>query len=232
MPLPEFRLVRSARRSVCVEITPDLQVCVRAPRVFPERQIRAFLESKAGWIERTRSDLRLKRERAEAAGPGLFLEGRWYALRVDPGAAERFYFRDGFFIHPFWAAEASRAAESWYRREIRPRLEARVRALAVRENFSWKQIRISRARSRWGSCSAHGTLSFNWRLLMCPPQVMDYVIIHELCHLRELNHSRRFWRQVQALCPDYSQALGWLRENGEFLVRPVLNPIGGRHDAA
>jgi predicted metal-dependent hydrolase len=81
------------------------------------------------------------------------------------------------------------------------------------------KVRISSARSRWGSCSAKGTISFSWRLAMMPPAVIDYVIVHELVHLAEMNHSVRFWRRVAEVVPDHRQHRRWLRENG--------HPLGG-----
>ena len=83
---------------------------------------------------------------------------------------------------------------------------------------TYTHIGISGARSRWGSCSPRGRLRFNWRLAMAPAHVLDYVVVHELAHLKELNHSRRFWAQVAAILPDFREAKTWLKENA-FLLR-------------
>jgi predicted metal-dependent hydrolase len=84
--------------------------------------------------------------------------------------------------------------------------------------FREMKVRISSARTRWGSCSQKGNLSFTWRLVMAPPDVIDYVVVHELCHTREMNHSRSFWEQVEAILPDFRQRRRWLKEYGKLLV--------------
>jgi predicted metal-dependent hydrolase len=82
----------------------------------------------------------------------------------------------------------------------------------------WTRIEIRDQRSRWGSCSTRGTLSFNWRLVLAPFEVLDYVVVHELCHLREPNHSRRFWKLVEARRPDWREQRDWLHEHGPELL--------------
>jgi predicted metal-dependent hydrolase len=79
-------------------------------------------------------------------------------------------------------------------------------------------VRISSARTRWGSCSSRGSLSFTWRLVMAPVEVVDYVIVHELAHLRVHNHSPEFWKEVARLMPDYAQRKQWLKDNGRLLI--------------
>ena len=107
-------------------------------------------------------------------------------------------------------SEARRAA-----RELVTMLcEEEAEALGVR----WSRIEIRDQRSRWGSCSTRGTLSFNWRLVLAPFEVLDYVVVHELCHLREPNHSPRFWALVAGRRPDWSASRDWLREHGEELL--------------
>jgi predicted metal-dependent hydrolase len=95
----------------------------------------------------------------------------------------------------------------------------RVSQWAAQMNLSFGDIRIKDQKTRWGSCSKSGNLNFNWRLILAPDWVLDYVIVHELCHLVELNHSARFWRLVQHAFPRYQEAKAWLRENGSSLFR-------------
>ena len=108
--------------------------------------------------------------------------------------------------------------EAWYRRMARERADEAVRRHAERlEITGWRRIRIADQRSRWGSCSTSGTLSFNWRLVMAPPEVLEYVVVHELCHIRQPNHSRAFWRMVDEAYPGRRDADGWLRRHGAEL---------------
>ncbi|MEZ3507038.1 MAG: M48 family metallopeptidase [Lachnospiraceae bacterium] len=83
---------------------------------------------------------------------------------------------------------------------------------------TYNRITIRDQKTRWGSCSARGTLSFNWRLMLAPPSILDYVVIHELCHLTHMNHSAAFWQAVEKVCPDYRTARKWLKDHGQELV--------------
>jgi hypothetical protein len=106
---------------------------------------------------------------------------------------------------------------AWYRRQARQVLEERVAVLAQRCGFGYRQVKITSAHTRWGSCSGSGTLSFPWRLVMAPPAVIDYVVVHELVHTVIKGHGADFWGQVQALVPEYRQHVRWLKENGALL---------------
>ena len=110
---------------------------------------------------------------------------------------------------PFLSPEAERQA----RRDARIELPARLHALAAKHGLSVARVSIRNQRWRWGSCSPNGHISLNWRLVRMPDWVSDYVIIHELMHLRRMDHSRKFWKLVAAACPDYERARQWLRAN-------------------
>ncbi len=107
--------------------------------------------------------------------------------------------------------------EKWYRREAAAVFEEKAEEFAKRLHVSFQDIRIKDQKSRWGSCSSKRNMNFNWRLLMAPEPVCDYVIIHELCHLIHMNHSADFWNLVESICPDYWQYKKWLREKGKLL---------------
>jgi predicted metal-dependent hydrolase len=113
---------------------------------------------------------------------------------------------------------APAAIERWYRRaaerEISPRLDAAVAALGA----SYSKLTIRNQRTRWGSCSSTGAMSFNWRLLLAPEPVLDYVVWHEACHLQVMDHSTGFWSLVARHCPDYEDHRRWLRRHGTTLV--------------
>jgi predicted metal-dependent hydrolase len=93
----------------------------------------------------------------------------------------------------------------------------RVFELAASKGFTVRRVAVRNQRTRWGSCSRLGTISLNWRLIQTPPSVQDYIILHELAHLREMNHSRRFWREVEALCPNFRAAESWLKSNSNLM---------------
>jgi predicted metal-dependent hydrolase len=119
--------------------------------------------------------------------------------------------------HPTVEA-ARRALKRWYMREAAHWLEARLAVLGGLMGVGWRRVSVRDQRSRWGSCSSTGCLSFNYRLVMAPPEVMDYVVIHELAHRLVLNHSAQFWAIVAERCPGYRDARGWLKSQGPLLT--------------
>jgi predicted metal-dependent hydrolase len=142
--------------------------------------------------------------------------GQPLALVVQPGRT-RAHRRGDTLLVPAGSAQRP-AVERFYRRaasaEIVPRLDRACDAIGV----SYERVTIRSQRTRWASCSPSGTMSFNWRLLLAPEPVLDYVIWHEACHLVVLDHSKRFWRLVAKHCPDYREHVRWLRQHGATLV--------------
>lgn len=104
--------------------------------------------------------------------------------------------------------------EALYRKKARQQLEARCAYYAPRMGVDYNRITIRAAKTRWGSCSAQGNLNFHWKLILMPPEVLDYVAVHELAHRKEMNHSQRFWEEVEKILPDYRKRRKWLKEFG------------------
>ena len=115
-------------------------------------------------------------------------------------------------------AERATALERWYRRAARSEIEPRLQRACALAGTSYSTLTIRGQRTRWASCSRSGAMSFNWRLLLAPEAVLDYVVWHEVCHLEVMDHSPRFWRLVAARSPGYREHVRWLRVNGPTLV--------------
>ena len=116
-------------------------------------------------------------------------------------------------------SEIQRAAlESRYKEAARSYIPKRVAYYHAMTGGTYKRISIRDQKTRWGSCSSKGTLSFNWRLMLAPPTVLDYVVVHELCHLNNMNHSKAFWQAVETVYPDYRNARKWLKDHGSELT--------------
>ena len=213
------KLIRSKRKTLSLIVEVDGTLTVRAPMRMKEADIQRFIETKKSWIKRKQAQTR-----EEAVIPRQFMDGEtfWYLgqevpLRIVPGG-EPALVMDGFFkLAESARAQAQSVFEAWYKKQARALLTERVEFFAQAQGLKVKKIRISSARTRWGSCSAKGTLSFTWRLVMAPPDVIDYVVVHELCHLKELNHSKAFWAQVEKILPDYKQRRKWLKVSGAKL---------------
>ena len=155
--MTELRIVRSRRKTLALQVLPTGEIVARAPLRLPERDIHAFAEQHAAWLETAVARARAGSRAAQRAG--ILSEAELQRLRT-----------------------------------------------------------IRAQRTRWGSCSARGSLSFNCLLMLAPPEVREYVAVHELCHRKQMNHSAAFWREVASCLPDYAAQRAWLREHGPALL--------------
>jgi predicted metal-dependent hydrolase len=211
--------VRRSDRARRVRVLVDPHGCVEVvlPRRSPASAAPAAIAELRPWIEGRLAAGQAVRDVVAARGSTLPYLGRDLALRPQPGRT-RVHRRGDELLVPTDRAQAKAAIERWYRRqardEIAPRLDDAVETLQA----SYCKLTIRNQRTRWGSCSTSGAMSFNWRLLLAPEPVLDYVVWHEACHLRVMDHSPRFWQLVATHCPDYAQHRRWLRAQGSTLV--------------
>jgi predicted metal-dependent hydrolase len=222
MSIPIDRLVRSHRKTVAIIVERDGRLTVRAPMRLSAARIQAFVESHAGWIAKTLARLQatptVPAHRYVDGETFLYL-GQAFPLSILSSRRPALAF-DGasFRLARSSLPRAQELFQAWYKQQARLFLSERVSAIAAQHSFHYQKIRISSARTRWGSCSSLGTLSFTYRLVMAPPQVIDYVVMHELVHTQVHNHSKTFWNKVAELMPDYKTRLAWLKKNGKFLL--------------
>lgn len=211
-------LIRSRRKTVALIVQPDGQVVVRAPLRLNLRQIQAFVNEKEAWIRKKQAQF----QRAAALAPfkkyitgeKFWYLGQEYPLELVSQAKPLLHFDSKFYLSQVAQPQAEQVFTAWYRRQARVVLTERVRYYATLHGLRYQKIRISSARTRWGSCSSRGTLSFTWRLVMAPPEVIDYVVVHELAHTVEHHHSKIFWAKVAEILPGYKPCRQWLRKNG------------------
>jgi len=209
----EYSIRRSDRaRRVRVVVEPTGAVEVVLPRRAAQREAAAAVAELRPWIDRRLAEADALREALAARGDGLPYLGDTLQLRREPGRTrahrrgDTLLFGDRVQI------------ERWYRRmareEVVPLLDEAVEALGV----DYTSVRIANQRTRWGSCSTTGAMSFNWRLLLGPFEILEYVVWHEACHLVHMDHSRRFWSLLERHLPDYRTSRRWLKDNGATLV--------------
>ena len=210
------KLIRSKRRTLALIVETDGSLTVRAPLRMKEADIRRFIEEKQGWIKRkqagTRKDADVSRQYVDRER-FLYL-GEEVPLRIIPDGKPALVMDGAFKLTESAQPGAESIFESWYKTRARTVFTERVLFFARKHDFKPGKLRLSSAKTRWGSCSTKGTLSFTWRLVMAPLDVIDYVVVHELCHLKEMNHSKAFWAQVAAILPDYKKRRAWLKKNG------------------
>lgn len=211
-----YTVRRSARaRQVRVNVHAHGAVEVVLPERASERAAAAAIGELRPWIERRLADVRATRERfATRAGTVPYL-GRQLQLVPQVGRT-RVHRRDQQLLVP--AGDARPALERFYRRAARAEIAPRLDRASALAGSSYSGLTIRGQRTRWASCSANGRMSFNWRLLLAPERVLEYVVWHEVCHLQVLNHSPRFWALVERHWPGYPEDRAWLRHNGATLV--------------
>jgi predicted metal-dependent hydrolase len=207
------RSPRARRVRVSVEATGA--VVVTLPKRAPERAAAEAVEELRGWIERRRRTL--ARAHAEVAREPGTVPWLGASLRLVPQAGRtRVHRRGDELLVP--AQDAAAALERWYRRSAREELGRRLDAAVARAGTAYSGLTIRGQRTRWASCSANGHMSFNWRLLLAPAEVVDYVVEHEVAHLEVMDHSPRFWALLESRVPDWRTHAAWLRRYGATLA--------------
>jgi predicted metal-dependent hydrolase len=214
------KLIRSKRRTIALIVERDGSFTVRAPMRTPHAAIETFIQQKADWITRTREKIKSTqptREKQYTDGEKFLFLGSSFDLKLVGLQKPLLQFDSGFALNRAAQAKGKQVFTRWYKERACEVISERVKQYSQQYNFTPKQIKISSAKTRWGSCSSNGTLNFTWRLVMAPLVVIDYVVVHELAHLRVKNHSSKFWKEVESVHPEYKKQRKWLRENGEKL---------------
>ena len=176
----QYSIIRSDRKTIAIQIQPDGNVVVRAPKRMRMEEIKRFVESKAEWIEK-------------------------HLLNLTTFNQEKLTDQEMKML----------------REKARAVVTEKVQYYAPLIGVTYNQIAIRAQHTRWGSCSSKGNLNFNCLLALVPMEVLDYVVVHELCHRKELNHSDRFWNEVAKILPDYKCRKKWLKENGSNLIARI-----------
>ncbi|MBI4756340.1 MAG: M48 family metallopeptidase [Betaproteobacteria bacterium] len=218
----DYRLRFSARRTVGMRVDGQ-GLWVGAPRRMGLAQVEAALARHGAWVLRKLDEWALRPATpvptAIADGMSLPLLGQPWRLSLAPGANRVHFEAPGILLRPRAGSDAAALLRRGLRREAMALLSARVAHHAAAMGCSPASLRLSQARTRWGSCNARGAIRLNWRLIHLPLALVDYVVIHELAHLVELNHSPRFWAVVAQACPP------WRERRAELKVAAATVPV-------
>jgi hypothetical protein len=214
------------RRTVAISIHPEQGLVVYSPARLSHRWLEEVLLKKARWIlSKTREAADARAQAAELRwepGQSLPFRGALHPLKVAHDAAPAgVQLENGSLVLNLplefpGSVTSDRIRQEivgWYREQARRVLLGRVHHYQEAMGVRARNVRVKDQKRRWGSCSADGMLNFNWRLILAPPEILDYVVVHELCHLRLLNHSPAFWDLVGTVMPDYRARKTWLRQN-------------------
>jgi predicted metal-dependent hydrolase len=215
------KIIRTKRKSMALIVQSDGRLIVRAPMRTSDKTILAFVQKNVDWIRSKQALVKSVYpqviEKKYVDGEKFWFLGKLYPLELVNRANLPVELTDRFLLARPALPKAQAYFIRWYKEQARIILSERVSEYTAKNGFKYRQIKITSARTRWGSCSAKGTLCFTWRLVMAPLPVIDYVVVHELVHLTERNHGRSFWAKVATLMPDYKQKIKWLKSNGQSL---------------
>jgi predicted metal-dependent hydrolase len=215
------KIVRTKRKTIALHITDDATLIVRAPLKASEKTIMGVVLKHKKWIEEKKREIKARDPKFSPKefvnGEGFLYLGGWYRLKIVDNQEVPLKFEDGFYLSRKALPQAKYAFIEWYKNMAYEKISERVNWYAQQRGFKYKKVNITSAQRRWGSSSSNGNLNFPWRLIMAPLTVIDYVVIHELVHTVERNHSKAFWGKVKMLMPNYEIHKELLRKNGYLL---------------
>ena len=221
---------RPRRRTVSISVKPDCSVRLLVPANLPEKKIIELIKQKSSWVESKIAYFqelqKCYKEKKYVSGECFKYLGRSYRLKIVQNDENKdVKLMNGEFNIPMPSGLQEgeqtlltiRRLSTWYQNHALIRLEEKVRRYSAEVGLSPTSVGVKGYKSRWGTCHLDGRIYFNWRIIIAPHSVVDYLVVHELCHLVHHNHSKRYWKQVETILPDYSEREEWLKLNGREL---------------
>jgi len=211
-----YQLIRSKRKTLSLQINSHAELIVRAPNQLSVKKIEQFIDEKSDWIEKKSNSISLKKPQKPnyTNGEKFLYLGEEYPLKINPTQAKGLSF-DGkmFSLH----AGGKEEFLAWYKASFKKIALPRLEYYAKNHQLSYNQVRLKTQKTLWGSCSGVNNINLNYLLIGAPISVIDYVIVHELCHSVHKNHSKNFWQLVFSILPNYKASKRWLQDNGHRL---------------
>lgn len=216
------KIIRSKRKTLALQVHRDGSVVVRAPLSTMNHEISHFVEKMKKWIEKQQryfKELPRQQQRMLAHGATYPLLGTQYPIKIANEAAKpEMKFKDHtWHITCSTEQEGKKLLEAWYKKRARVVFKDRLDHIAKTHNMPYRSLKLSSARTRWGSCSRNKNINLTWRLIMAPLEIIDYVIVHELSHTIHMDHSKKFWNHVQSIMPNHLKYKDWLKDHGRSL---------------
>ncbi|MCL1077276.1 M48 family peptidase [Parashewanella spongiae] len=200
-------------------------VCVVVPLLLENERISKLLKDKNRWIKEKLAlhrEAQPKSSKQFVSGESFSYLGRNYRLKVHQGNYQPAKLNQGRFVITLQGGSENPeliqdSLQSWYKKSANIKLKQKVKRYAKIIEVEYASVGIKTYRNRWGSCSAEGDITINWKIVMAPNRIVDYVVVHELCHLIHHDHSPKFWSEVERIMPDYAECKDWLKQHGEGL---------------
>ena len=225
----EIKVLRSRRKTSLLQIVGN-QLQIKVPNRVKDRNIFKILETKERWIRNKATKLQnepIIKERRYINGESFPLFGRYLKLKILEGGKVGTELIDNYLVTTVRSSEIGELRKSriktyidkWYLKEAYRRLEEKVIRYSKIIRVSPTEMKVRNYKTRWGSCDVKGRLTFNFHLIKAPHPIVDYVVIHELCHMIQPNHSKFFWNEVEKFDQSFKNHKNWLKENGNLLIR-------------
>ncbi len=214
------RIIYSKRKTISLEICDDATLIIRAPLSVTDDALKKVIEKHLKWLKKKKQEALSRNldyvQKEFISGEKFLFLGMAYPLKIvtNNGLEEALIFSNETFLLAESVTDRKKAFISWYKKKAYQIFSERVRKYSSQYGLCFDKVKVSNANRRWGSCSTLGNLSFSWRLVMAPLEIIDYVVIHELAHLLERNHSKDFWSKVSMFMPDYKIHKNWIHKNG------------------
>lgn len=213
-----YNLVRTSRKTIALVITPNAELLVRAPEKASVEDIEKCIVKKSNWIKEKQASVATFDEKHAIVdmkqGDVVIYLGEDYIIDYKSAGDIEI---DGRIIWIPHVADSKQLLLKWLKAQAQLIISERVEFFSQHIGANYKAINLTEAKARWGSCGVNGNLNFAWRLVMCPLQVIDYVVVHELSHLTYKNHDRSFWMRVKTILPNYKEQQAWMTLNRKLM---------------
>lgn len=215
-----IEVIRTNRKKSASVQVVDRQVQVIIPKDLSDQRLEKVVLDKAPWIrDKLRKQAMLKPNKAKeyVSGESFAYLGRNYRLKVIQGSSEAVKLTQGKLAVGA-DCDVKQELVDWYIQHAEKRLKEKVERFSKVIGVEPRSVNVKDYKSRWGSCSVHGDISFHWAIIMAPHYIVDYVVVHELCHMHQHNHSPEFWQEVEKVIMNFRSCREWLKHNGQELV--------------
>lgn len=213
------KIIRSKRKTIALVVAADAALVVRAPFESTLEYIKKIVFKRRFWIKEKQQVANKNgtfvRNKEFVNGEGFLYLGKTYKLKILN--SDEIRLTDYLCFPKIFLKEPQEKMIKWYKEMALEKIKERAGWYSKNTGWKYKSIKINDAQSRWGSCGLSGSLNFTWKLILAPLNVIDYVVVHELAHIHEKNHSVKFWNKIKTVLPDYELRERWLKENRKFL---------------
>lgn len=220
----EFNVVFRKRKTLCIRVCPPKEVTVISPIGKSQKEILQTVQAKSKWIIKKLFDMKnmgeIPAEKQYVTGEEFFYLGEKYTLRIEEDEKfkrSKVVLKDHEIlvcISKYDSDKARLALENWYKKQATEKISESIAYYQGFINVTPSNVVVKRQKRRWGSCTSSHKLLFNFKCVMLPLPILDYIVVHEMCHMVQLNHSKEFWALVKKILPDYKQRKEWLKSNG------------------